>query len=64
MIFADEPTGELDRRTGEEIIALFARLNAEGTTLVVVTHEPHVAERASRVVEMADGLIVRGGMPG
>jgi predicted ABC-type transport system involved in lysophospholipase L1 biosynthesis ATPase subunit len=58
VIFADEPTGELDRRTGEEIITLFGRLNGEGTTLVVVTHDAAVAGHARRVVEMADGLIV------
>ncbi|HEX8392465.1 MAG TPA: ABC transporter ATP-binding protein [Longimicrobium sp.] len=58
VIFADEPTGELDRRTGDEIISLFERLNADGATLVIVTHDPHVAERARRRVEMADGLIV------
>jgi putative ABC transport system ATP-binding protein len=62
VIFADEPTGELDRRTGAEIIALFERLNAEGTTLVVVTHDPRVAEHAPRVVEMADGLVVDAGV--
>ncbi|WP_420128401.1 ABC transporter ATP-binding protein [Longimicrobium sp.] len=59
IVFADEPTGELDRRTGHEIIDLFERLNADGTTLVIVTHDPHVAERARRQVEMADGLVVR-----
>ena len=61
VIFADEPTGELDRRTGAEIIALFARLNGEGTTLVLVTHDAKVAESAPRVVEMADGLVVSAG---
>jgi putative ABC transport system ATP-binding protein len=64
VLFADEPTGELDRRTGDEVITLFERLNADGTTLVVVTHDPHVAARAGRRVEMADGRVVRGGMPG
>jgi predicted ABC-type transport system involved in lysophospholipase L1 biosynthesis ATPase subunit len=59
ILFADEPTGELDRRTGEEILELFDRVNAEGTTLVVVTHDAGVATRASRTVEMADGLVVR-----
>ena len=63
VLFADEPTGELDRRTGEEILALFARLHADGTTLVVVTHDPAVAARAGRVVEMGDGLVVRQGPP-
>jgi predicted ABC-type transport system involved in lysophospholipase L1 biosynthesis ATPase subunit len=61
VLFADEPTGELDRRTGEEIIALFERLNADGTTMMIVTHDQNVARRARRVVEMADGLIVRDG---
>ena len=58
ILFADEPTGELDRGTGEEIIALFERLHAGGTTLVVVTHDAAVAAHARRVVEMADGRIV------
>jgi putative ABC transport system ATP-binding protein len=58
VVFADEPTGELDRRTGDEIIALFQRLNADGTTLVIVTHDMRVADRAGRRVEMADGLVV------
>jgi len=58
ILFADEPTGELDRRTGDEIIALFERLNGDGTTMVIVTHDAHVAGSARRVVEMADGLIL------
>jgi putative ABC transport system ATP-binding protein len=58
LLFADEPTGELDRRTGEEILALFDRVNGEGTTMVMVTHDPGVATRAGRMVEMADGLVV------
>jgi putative ABC transport system ATP-binding protein len=61
VLFADEPTGELDRRTGEEIIALFERLNGDGTTMVIVTHDAGVANRARRIVEMADGLIVGDG---
>jgi predicted ABC-type transport system involved in lysophospholipase L1 biosynthesis ATPase subunit len=61
VIFADEPTGELDGRTGEEILALFERLNAEGTTLVIVTHDAAVAGRARRVVRMADGRVVDDG---
>jgi len=58
IVFADEPTGELDQRTGAEIIALFERLNAGGTTLVVVTHDARVAEHAPRVISMADGRVV------
>ncbi|GAC1514684.1 MAG: ABC transporter ATP-binding protein [Gemmatimonadaceae bacterium] len=59
LLLADEPTGELDARTGADIIALFARLNASGTTLVVVTHDEDLARAAQRVVHMRDGLIVR-----
>ncbi|HET7463493.1 MAG TPA: ABC transporter ATP-binding protein [Longimicrobium sp.] len=61
VLFADEPTGELDRRTGQEIIELFGRLNADGTTMVIVTHDSAVARHARRVVEMADGLVVSDG---
>lgn len=58
IIFADEPTGELDSRTGAQTLDLFARLHEEGATLVTVTHDAEVAARAGRVVEMADGRIV------
>jgi predicted ABC-type transport system involved in lysophospholipase L1 biosynthesis ATPase subunit len=61
VLFADEPTGELDRRTGQEIIELFGRLNADGTTMVIVTHDAAVAHHARRVVEMADGRVVGDG---
>jgi putative ABC transport system ATP-binding protein len=59
LVLADEPTGELDARTGAEIIALFAQLNRDGTTLVVVTHDEELAQAARRVVHMKDGAIVR-----
>jgi putative ABC transport system ATP-binding protein len=59
LVLADEPTGELDARTGSEIIQLFERLNADGTTLVVVTHDEELAQAARRVVHMKDGAIVR-----
>ena len=58
ILLADEPTGELDAATGREILALFRRLHADGTTLVVVTHDERVTSEASRVVRMLDGRIV------
>lgn len=58
VVFADEPTGNLDSKTGLEIIRLFGELNSEGTTLVIVTHDARVAEHAARVLTLADGVIV------
>ncbi len=58
LLLADEPTGELDARTGAEMIEMFARLNADGTTLVVVTHDEDLAHAAKRRVHMRDGEIV------
>jgi putative ABC transport system ATP-binding protein len=57
LLLADEPTGELDARTGAEVIALLERLNAEGTTVVVVTHDDGLARAARRIVRMRDGVI-------
>jgi putative ABC transport system ATP-binding protein len=59
VLFADEPTGELDAATGREILVMFRRLHADGVTLVVVTHDPHLAADASRVIHMLDGRIAR-----
>jgi putative ABC transport system ATP-binding protein len=58
ILLADEPTGNLDTRSGEEIVALLERVNAQGLTLVLVTHDPRVAAHARRVLRMRDGQIV------
>ncbi len=58
LILADEPTGNLDSRTGEEIMALFESLNREGITIVLVTHETDIAQHAKRQVHFLDGRIV------
>jgi len=57
LLLADEPTGELDAVTGDEILTLFSRLNKDGTTLVVVTHDERLAAQAGRVIHMIDGRI-------
>jgi putative ABC transport system ATP-binding protein len=54
---ADEPTGNLDSATSEEILAVFDQLHAEGQTIIMVTHEPNVARHAERVIHMVDGTI-------
>jgi putative ABC transport system ATP-binding protein len=58
VVLADEPTGELDAATGREILDLFLRLNRDGTTLVVVTHDDRLAAEAGRVIHMLDGTIL------
>ena len=58
MILADEPTGALDTKTSAEIMELFKRLNKEGKTVVIVTHDPKVAEQCGRVIEVSDGKII------
>ncbi|MGD9967432.1 MAG: ABC transporter ATP-binding protein [Hyphomonadaceae bacterium] len=58
LILADEPTGALDTQTGIEILNLFAQLNSEGATIVIVTHDHEVAAAARRTIEMRDGRIV------
>jgi putative ABC transport system ATP-binding protein len=58
VVLADEPTGNLDTQSGAEVLDIFARLNAESRTIVLITHEDSVAERARRVVRLRDGQIV------
>ncbi|MBC8233617.1 ABC transporter ATP-binding protein [bacterium] len=57
IIFADEPTGNLDTKSGEEIMEIFDRLNQEGNTIIMVTHERHIAQHSRRVIHLRDGLI-------
>lgn len=61
LLLADEPTGELDQATGEQIVSLIDRLHADGMAVVVVTHDPAVAGRAHRLLRMRDGRIVEAG---
>ena len=60
LLLADEPTGELDQTTGAQIAALLDRVNADGTALVIVTHDEALARRARRILTMRDGTIVAG----
>jgi putative ABC transport system ATP-binding protein len=58
LILADEPTGNLDSHSTEDVLRIFARLNEEGRTVVLITHEPDVAEQSKRVIRLSDGQIV------
>jgi len=57
IVLADEPTGNLDTKTGDEIMALFARLHKEGNTIILVTHENDIAQRADRIIHVRDGMV-------
>lgn len=59
IIMADEPTGNLDTKSGDEVMNIFSELNSQGRTIILVTHEPDIAEYAGRVVYVRDGLIER-----
>ncbi len=58
VLLADEPTGALDTRTGAQIMKLFRELQAEGVTLIMVTHDPDVAAQGKRIVQIRDGKIL------
>jgi putative ABC transport system ATP-binding protein len=60
ILLADEPTGALDSKSGEQIMELFAKLNEEGVTVVMITHDPKIAARAKRVIRIIDGEIYEG----
>jgi len=57
LVLADEPTGNLDTKTGDEVVRIFNELNAEGKTLIVVTHDEDIAEHAGRTVRIRDGML-------
>ncbi|HWX95938.1 MAG TPA: ABC transporter ATP-binding protein [Solirubrobacteraceae bacterium] len=59
LILADEPTGNLDSRSTEDVLAIFSRLNADGRTVVLITHEPDIAAQSKRVIRLSDGEIVQ-----
>jgi len=60
IVLADEPTGNLDSKTGQEILALFGELHTQGHTVILVTHDPNVASRAGKIVHIVDGKVANG----
>ena len=60
ILLADEPTGALDSKSGEQIMELFGKLNEEGVTIVMITHDPKIAANAKRIVRIIDGEIYEG----
>ncbi len=63
VILADEPTGALDSKTGEEVLNLLKKLHAEGNTVVLITHDNAIASQAQRIIRLQDGHIIYNGMP-
>ena len=60
LLLADEPTGALDQKSGKQVMELFEELNKEGVTIVMITHDAHVASKAKRVIHIIDGMIQEG----
>jgi len=60
IILADEPTGNLDTNSGNDILSIFSELHAKGNTIIIVTHDPAVAKRANKIINIVDGLIQDG----
>ncbi|MBU1706988.1 ABC transporter ATP-binding protein, partial [bacterium] len=58
-ILADEPTGNLDSATGEEIMSLFEEIHRQGNTIILVTHEEYIARKANRIIRLLDGLVAK-----
>jgi putative ABC transport system ATP-binding protein len=63
VILADEPTGNLDSKTGDIVLGTFQRLNKTGKTIVLITHEPYIAEHADRIIHLKDGVIISDAPP-
>ena len=59
IILADEPTGNLDSRTGDEIMEIFEDLQEQGNTIILVTHEEYIAEHSNRIIRLRDGMVER-----
>ena len=60
ILLADEPTGALDSKSGQQIMELFSQLNEEGVTIVMITHDRNIAAKAKRIVHIIDGMITEG----
>ena len=63
LLLADEPTGALDQKTGQAIMRLFEELNSEGRTIIMITHDSHIARHANRIVSLLDGYLTEGENP-
>jgi putative ABC transport system ATP-binding protein len=57
IVFADEPTGNLDSKTGDDVMELFKELNSQGQTIILITHEEDIAMQSKRIINIKDGLI-------